>query len=99
MKRNNAPFVMHLEQVCRLIDMGQHFVVEFNPCSDVNVENNHMIRNVGLGIKDGGRISMIMPGGIYIMAYDMTLANYRKLWRCWQNGVPNEAQRRGLKWR
>ena len=93
---NGGPFVMHLERVCRLIELGARFAaVEFNPNSDAD---GRMIGNVGLRITDGGGVSLVMIDGSSVGAFGMTLANYKKLWRCWQNGTPTEAQRGAMRW-
>lgn len=97
--RNDAPFVMHLERVCRLIEMGQRFAVEFNPCSDVaTAMHGRLVRDVALEILAGGEIAMRTMDGSVVLRFDMTLANYKRLWRCWQNGTPGEAQRRTTRW-
>lgn len=36
--------------------------------------------------------------GMQTMDFRMTLANYKRLWRVWQNGMPTEAQRLALRW-
>ena len=91
---------MHLERVCRLIDMGARFLVEFNPNSDVGERmiGGQTIGNVGLRITDGGGVSMVLLDSSSTCAFGMTLANYKRLWRCWQNGVPTEAARRAMRW-
>ena len=92
----NAPFVMHLERVCRLMELGQRFTVEFNPCCDVEIAR--VIGNLELHVHDGGDISVRTMNGAVLMAFNLTLGNYKKVWRCWQNGTPTEAQRRAVKW-
>ena len=95
LRGKDLPFVMHLERVCRLIEMGQRFIVEFNPCSDIGGDVKTGIR---LTIRDGGEVCMQDATGAGFMLFDLSLANYKRVWRCWQNGVPTEAQRRSLKW-
>lgn len=90
------PFVMHLERVCRLIEMGQTFSVEFNPCGDVAIDR--VVRDVGLRIRDGGEVAMKTLNGAEVLAFGLTLANYKRLWRCWQNGTPTEGQRKAVAW-
>ena len=94
--RGNAPFVMHLERVCRLADMGQRFAVEFNPCGDVPVTG--LIRDVAIRIREDGDVHLLLLDGTTVMAFGLTLANYKRVWRCWQNGIPTEAQRRAARW-
>lgn len=93
-----GPFVMHLERVCRLIEMGQRFTVEINPCSDVGNAAPNVIRELRLMIHAGGEVSMHTLDGSTVLRFDLTLANYKKVWRCWQNGTPTEAQRRAAPW-
>ena len=87
---------MHLERVCRLLDMGARFVIEFNPCSDVDFHG--LLRDVKLRINDGGDVSLILGNGATVLAFGLTLANYKRVWRCWQNGTPSETQRRDTRW-
>ena len=87
---------MHLERVCRLLDMGARFVIEFNPCSDVDFRG--LLRDVRLRINDGGDVSLILGNGATVLAFGLTLANYKRVWRCWQNGTPSETQRRDTRW-
>ena len=87
--------MMHLEKVCRLIEMGQRFVVEFNPCSDIG---GKVWTGMKLTIQDGGNVCMVAPNGAGFMLFNLNLANYKRLWRCWQNGVPGEGQRRATRW-
>lgn len=98
LRGNNAPFVMHLERVCRLIEMGQRFTIEFNPCSNVGKLRGRLIKDMGLHIESGGDIALVTTDGISTAGFGLTLANYKSVWRCWQNGEPDEAMRRGLKW-
>lgn len=93
--RDDGPFVMHLERVCRLIEMGQRFTVEFNPCSDVG---GGITSGIRLSIRDGGEVCMQSLNGAGFMLFNLNLANYKRVWRCWQNGVPTEAQRRAVRW-
>ncbi len=96
LRGRDVPFVMHLERVCRLIEMGQRFTVEFNPSSDIEIAR--VIRDLELHVHDGGDISMRTLNGATLMAFDLSLGNYKRVWRCWQNGTPTEAQRRAVKW-
>lgn len=50
----NSPFVMHLERVCRLIEMGQRFTVEFNPTSDVAAAGVTIVQDIRIRIREGG---------------------------------------------
>lgn len=94
-----VPFVMHLERVCRLIDMGAHFgAIEFHPYSDLGDIRGTIVRNVALRICDGGGVSITTPDGISISAFGLALSNYKRLWRIWQNGIPTDAQRAMVKW-
>ena len=95
---HNAPFIMHLERVVRLIEMGQHFTVEFNPCSDVGIAKDTLVRDIGLRIDSGGDVAMLTSNGLGVYTQKLTLANYKRVWRCWQNGVPSVAQRCASKW-
>lgn len=92
-----APFVMHLERVVRLIEMGQHFTIEFNPNSDVGMVMGDLVFNKGLRIDNGG-VVMLTKDDQSFYALGLTLANYKRVWRCWQNGIPTDALRRGMKW-
>lgn len=94
----DAPFVMHLERVCRLIEMGQRFTVEFNPTSDVAAAGVTIVQDIRIRIREGGDILMEALNGMQTMDFRMTLANYKRLWRVWQNGMPTEAQRLALRW-
>lgn len=99
-QRNDAPFVMHLERVCRIIDMGAKFgVVEFNPYSDLDKVKGATIKDVGLRILDGGDIAIVLSNESVVNAFGLKLSNYKSLWRCWQNGVPTDDQRRATQWR
>lgn len=96
---SDAPFVMHLERVCRLIDMGAKFrVIEVNPNCDLERVRHSLIKDVGLQIRDGGDVSAILLDGSIVCGFGLSLANYKKVWRAWQNGVPTEAQRRAVRW-
>lgn len=98
-KRSGGPFIMHLERVVRLIEMGQRFVVEINPNSDVyDLIGRRMLEGVRLEIADGGRLLVEMANGVGVSVLRLTLANYKRVWRCWQNGVPDEDLRRGVSW-
>jgi hypothetical protein len=93
------PFVMHLERVVRFIEMGARFeAVEFHPNSDQGQARGAVIRRVGLRIREGGAVNLIALDGTEIYGYGLSLANYKRTWRIWQNGVPTEAQRRALRW-
>lgn len=93
-----APFVMHLERVCRLIEMGQRFTVEINPCSDAGRAAPNVVRDLEIYIHAGGAVSLMAAPGVPVMAFDLTLDNYKRVWRVWQNGAPTEAQRRAARW-
>lgn len=93
------PFVMHLERVCQLIEMGQTFVVEFNPNSDIAHGGMLIVRGVRLLIHEGGDITMESMDGLQKIDLGMSLANYKWLWRCWQNGEPQDVQRKATRWR
>lgn len=94
-----APFVMHLERVCRLIDMGAQFgAIEFNPNSDLGDVRNTLVKEIGLAIRDGGSVSLIASNGMPVSALGLRLGNYKRVWRIWQNGIPSEAQRRAVRW-
>lgn len=97
--RRDLPFVMHLERVCQLIDMGQTFIVEFNPNSDVAHGGMLIVRGVRLRIRDGGDITMESVDGSQKIDLGMSLANYKLLWRCWQNGEPQDVLRIATWWR
>lgn len=89
---------MHLERVVRLIEMGAKFTIEFNPCSDVGEIRERLIREVALRIRDGGDVAMVMLDGSTVVNFGMKLANYKKVWRCWQNGIPADPARRAASW-
>lgn len=96
---NNVPFVMHLERVCRLVDMGARFaVIEFNPNSDLGKVRNKLLKEVGLRIREGGDVSMVMLDDSVVTGFGLRLGNYKRIWRIWQNGEPTEEQRRAVKW-
>ena len=98
-RSTNGPFIMHLERVCRLIEMGARFgVIEFNPASDLGKVRDTLIKEIGLAIHDGGSVSMIALNGTGISGFGLTLANYKRVWRIWQNGIPTEDQRRAVRW-
>lgn len=95
----DRPFVMHLEWVCRLVDMGARLgVIEFNPNSDLGKVRDTLVKDVVLRICDGGGVALQMLNGVSISAFGLTLANYKKVWRVWQNGVHTEAMRRSVRW-
>ena len=115
LRGNDTPFVMHLERVCRLIEMGQKFTIEFNPCSDIVETMGNMIESAGISILTDGRVSTLhteladlslldgrvcihRPSGYGAAVANLSLANYKRVWRCWQNGAPTDAQRRAVKW-
>ena len=96
---NDAPFQMHLERVCRLIELGASFTIEFNPCSDIPSLFGEVLQGVRLRIHEDGDVSVHMKGSaIGMKLLGLNLANYKKLWRCWQNGAPSVAQRRATRW-
>ena len=96
----NSPFVMHLERVCRLINMGQTFTVEFHPHADIPQKlQGGVVKKIGLHIRDGGEVTLVPIGGSAAMFLGLTLANYGKLWRCWQGEEPSDAQRKATQWR
>lgn len=98
LRGNDTPFVMHLERVCRLIEMGQKFTIEFNPCSDIVETMGNMIESAGISILTDGRVCIHRPSGYGAAVANLSLANYKRVWRCWQNGAPTDAQRRAVKW-
>lgn len=94
-----GPFVMHLNRVCQLIDKGQTFTVEFHPVfNSAGDLRGKIMGGMGLHIMDGGDVALQLMDGTSIMV-GLTLANYEKVWRCWQNGMPCDGQRRGKIWR
>lgn len=98
-RSTDSPFVMHLERVCRLIEMGQDFTIEFHPHSDLPSSVRGMVvKKMGLRILEDGDVLMLPIGGGQTMMLGMKLANYRKIWRCWQNGTPTETQCRETWW-
>ena len=79
---SGMPFVMHLERVCRLIDMGARFgAIEFHPYSDLSRVRGTIVQNVVIRICDGGGVSITTPDGISISAFGLALSNYKRLWR------------------
>lgn len=95
----NAPFIMHLERVCELIERGQTFTVEFHPIFNASGRfRGKVIGRLGLHIMDGGGIALQLMDGTTVMV-GLTLANYGSLWRCWQNGTPGDELRRKAEWR
>lgn len=96
----NGPFLMHLERLCRLISMGQTFTVEFHPVLTGTGElRGKVIRHLGLHIMDGGDAAIQLIDKSATIMVGLTLANYKRAWRVWQNGVPTDEQRRGTEWR
>lgn len=96
---DDGPFLMHLERVCRLIEKGAEFVIEFNPCSDLPALLGEIMEHVKLRIHEDGAVSVrVGPKDIAFNLLGLTLANYKRLWRCWQNGTPTTAQRRRRPW-
>lgn len=96
---DNGPFLMHLERVCRLIEKGAEFVIEFNPCSDLPALLGETMEHVRLQIHEDGAVSV--HAGRKDIAFNLlglTLSNYKRLWRCWKNGTPTTAQRRRTPW-
>lgn len=93
-----GPFVMHLDRVCQLIDKGQTFVVEFHPVfNNAGDLRGKIMGGMGLHIMDGGDVALQLMDGTSIMV-GLTLANYEKVWRCWQKGRPDDRQRRETEW-
>lgn len=91
---------MHLEKVCRLIDMGQTFTVEFHPHGDFPRDlRGRVVKRLGLQLLADGDVALQMIGGGCSMFLGLKLSNYKPLWRCWQNGTPTDAQRRETGWR
>lgn len=96
---DNGPFLMHLERVCRLIEKGAEFTIEFNPCSDIAPMLGRVMERVWLRIEEGGDVTVLARGGSEgYRLLGLTLANYKRLWRCWQNGTPTQAQARAARW-
>lgn len=95
-----GPFVMHLEKVCRLIEMGQTFTVELHPHSDLPAQlRGRLVRRVGIHILDGGQVTLQTMDGQESIFLGLSLANYKRIWRCWQNGVPTDQARGATAWR
>lgn len=92
------PFIMHLEKVCQLIEMEHPFTIEFNPCSDITDMVDGLIQGVRVHIHENGNLSIHLPNGIGISTLRLTLSNYKRVWRCWQNGIPTKAQRDKTRW-
>ena len=96
---DDGPFLMHLERVCRLIEKGAEFVIEFNPCSDLPALLGETMEHVRLRIEEGGDVTVLARGGSEgYRLLGLTLANYKRLWRCGQNGTPTTDQRRRRPW-
>lgn len=96
----DGPFLMHLERLCRLISMGQTFTVEFHPVLTGTGElRGKVIRHLGLHIMDGGDVAIQLIDKSATIMVGLTLANYKRAWRVWQNGVPTDEQRRATEWR
>ena len=96
----DLPFVMHLERLCQLIEMGQTFTIEFHPAGDLpGGLRGKIVKKLGLHIMDGGEVAIQMLDASTSIMVGLSLANYKGLWRAWQNGVPCDAQRRGTPWR
>lgn len=96
---NTAPFLMRLERLCQLIEKGAEVTIEFNPCSDIPAMLGHTMDHVHLRIHEGGDVSVHAKNDtVSFNLLGLTLANYKRLWRCWQNGNPTEAQRRTTPW-
>lgn len=94
------PFLMHLERLCRLISMGQTFTVEFHPALTGTGElRGKVIRHLGLHIMDGGDVAIQLLDAETTIMVGLNLANYKRAWRVWQNGVPSDAQCRATEWR
>lgn len=96
----NGPFVMHLERVCQLIARGQTFAVEFHPCSDLPAAmRGKLIRQVRLEILTDGDVALQVGNADTKLFVGLTLANYKQIWRCWQNGLPGDRLRQGTPWK
>lgn len=99
-KLPKGPFIMHLERVCRLIEMGQTFTVEFHPIlTGAGDLRGKVIKRLGLHIMDGGDVAIQLLDAQTSIMVGLTLANYKKTWRCWQNGIPSDPQRGATEWR
>lgn len=97
---DDGPFVMHLERLCDLISRGATFTVEFHPVSDLpQTLRGKIVKRLGLHILDGGDVAIQLLDASTSIMVGLSLANYKKLWRVWQNGTPSDAQRRGTPWK
>lgn len=98
-KYNGSAYILHLERVCQLIASGHLVTVEFNPNSDLPPEiAGRIMTRAGIHILDGGEIAIVNPNSDTSMFLNLSLANYKKLWRCWC-GFPSDSHRRAMKWR
>lgn len=96
---HDGPFMMHLERVCRLIEMGAEMTIEFNPSSDLPAMLGGIMEHVRLKIHEDGAVSLHADHNtVGYSLTGLTLASYNRLWRCWQNGAPSEARQRAVKW-
>ena len=91
-------FMMRLERVCKFIEKGAEVTVEFHPCSDIVPMLGDTMEHVRLRIHEGGDVSVHGRNDVAFTLLGLTLANYNRLWRCWQNGKPTLPQRRGTRW-
>ena len=89
----SGPYVLHLERVCQLIDRGTPVTVELHPNSDAI----GLLPRVLIDIHEGGDVSLHRIGSGDRLFLGLTLANYKRQWRCWV-GEPTEAQRRAMRW-
>ena len=98
--RWGVPFVMHLDRVARLMEMGTRFDIEINPNCDLAERFERrpcMMLDMQLRVLAGGGVEIMVNSRT---GYEMglTLANYKRIWRCWQNGAPTAAQSAACKW-
>lgn len=97
LRGNNGPYVMHLEQVVRMMDRGADFLVELHPLSDVaEGVRGPLMRRMRIRITDGGGVQFQpMDGGSHVWP-GMRLSDYKARWRCWA-GDPGP-RRMGTRW-
>ena len=94
------PYILHLERLCQLIEMGQVFNVELHPHADMAPEfQGGLLKHVGLVILAGGDVAVEMMDGQSRLFLGLTLANYKRRWRVWTNGTPNITLRHNVAWR
>ena len=96
-RRPDGPYVLHLERVCQLVDRGTAVTLELNPASDAAMTTDGILPRVLIDIHEGGDVSLHRLGSGDRVFLGLTLANYKRRWRCWV-GIPSEAQRRAMKW-